>query len=345
MTIARYWSRDWTPIFIVIALSVTSPLRCRTTIIVLGRPAFMKSTTDYSFIDLAKLGRTHWRTTLLTVMLIASISILGTLGVLMLSGWSLYSSHFRITDLGKTLVHAGSDPVVCVFGFLIACKWILHRPFRSLISADLNFSFRRCLFGAAVFLPANLIALAAMALYASIRDGAWIIPFGHFRQPNGSQIFAACIAVVGIPFLAFAEELLFRGWLTQTLRQYVRPPLAVVAIVAMAFAAYHTQYDFHMKVLLFFASFGFSALSLRDQRLELAIGAHTMLNISVALNMLFFTGLPHIQTSVQATTFDWVSLVVLKGVLPFALMYWFLQKTDGWFVPNRETRVVDAQQV
>jgi hypothetical protein len=58
-------------------------------------------------------------------------------------------------------------------------------------------------------------------------------------------------------------------------------------------------------------------------RFELAIGAHSMMNICVVLQILLFTGpLPHVQTSATVTTFDWLFLVILKGALPFALMCW-----------------------
>lgn len=299
-------------------------------------------TKTYFFIDLAELGRTEWWAPVLTLLVIAFISILSTLSVLIFTGWSVYFTHFNAAAQAKGLLTSGGT-FVGVLGFWFACKFVLRRPFRSLISVDLRFSVRRCLFGAALFLPVNLMALAAITLYASARYGAWIIPFGHLRLPDGGQIFAAAAAIVAFPFLAFSEELFFRGWLTQTLRQYLRLRLVVVAIVALAFAAYHTQYDFHTKAMLFAASLGLSALSLRDQRLELAVGAHTMLNICVALEMLFFTGTWHTQTSAPVMTFDWVFLVVLKGTLPFALMYWFLQETNGWFASKRATEVADVQ--
>ena len=135
-----------------------------------------------------------------------------------------------------------------------------------------------------------------------------------------------------IPFAAFAEELFFRAWLTQTIGHYLRSTITVVTLVAMLFAVSHTQYDLRIKTAIFVNSLGFSALSLRDQRLELAIGAHLMTNVCVALQLLFFTApLPHAQ--IPATSLDFWSLVILKGVLPFALMYGLLQKTKGWFAP------------
>ncbi|NPT40506.1 CPBP family intramembrane metalloprotease [Paraburkholderia sp. 1N] len=295
-------------------------------------------TKSYSFIDLAKLGRTEWWIPVLTLLVIALISILSTLTVLAFTGWSVYFTHFNAAAQMKGLLTSGGT-LVGALGFWVSCKYFMRRPFRSLISVDLTFSVRRCLSGAALFLPVNLIALTAMTLYASARYGAWMIPFGHLRLPTSGQIFAAAAAIIAIPFFAFSEELFFRGWLTQTLRQYVRFRLVVVTIVALAFAVYHTQYDFHMKAMLFMSSFGLSALSLRDQRLELAVGAHAMLNICVSLEMLFFSGGWHTQTSAPVTTFDWFALAAIKSGLPFALMYWVLTKTNGWFAQNLQPKL------
>lgn len=299
-----------------------------------------------AFIDLARMGRTDWRAAVLTVALIAFLSVISNLPVLLFTGGSLYFRNYPIANAVKDIAHAATNPIVSIFAFWLACRKILRRPFRSLISIDRTFSFRRCLLGAALYLPVNVIGLAAMSLYASMRYGAWTVPFHHFEWPHGSGIIAAVLAIIGIPFLAFGEELYFRGWLTQTLGQYIRVPVVVVAIVAVAFAAYHTQYDLRGKMLMVISSLGFSALSLRDQRLEFSIGAHSMLNTCVVLQTLFLTGpMPHFQTSATVTTFDWFVFTLLKGALPLALMYWFLQKTKGWFTPvdTRVTSIVDAQ--
>lgn len=129
-------------------------------------------------------------------------------------------------------------------------------------------------------------------------------------------------------------------------------PLIVVAIVAALFAIYHTHYDWPIKTTLFFCSLGFSALSLRDQRLELSIGAHTMMNIcAMMLPILFSHAQQHAQISTSGFVnnpvliADAVVFAMLKGVLPFALMYWFLKKTNGWFVSKEAASAIDAQRV
>jgi hypothetical protein len=161
-------------------------------------------------------------------------------------------------------------------------------------------------------------------------------------------LVVSLLTIITIPFQAFSEELFFRGWLTQTLRQYVRLPVAVVVIVAVVFAAYHRQYNFHGKMEIFAGSIGYSVLSLRDQRLELSTGAHTMLNICVALQslffpVLFFTHVAPVSSRITFGPLDWFVLAAIKGALPFALMYWSMQKMNGWCTPSLARKVSDVQ--
>lgn len=317
----------------------------------------MKTRDDIAraFIDLAKLGQTDWRSTASTITLSAFVSIVGTLAVLMFSGWALYFRNFDAARAAISL-YTNAASTTGITAFWLASKFILRRPYLSLISTELRFRLRRCLFGAVLYLPAFVIAAVAMSVYTSIRVGAWTAPFGHFQPPSDIFSFGRIIGMLaawtGILVLAFAEELFFRGWLMQTLGQYVRSPLIVVAIAAALFAVYHTQYDWPIKTTLFFCSLGFSALSLRDQRLELSIGAHTMMNICAMTIPILFTRTQS-DTHVSATGFvsnpvlivDVLVFAVLKGVLPFALMYWFLEKTKGWFAPNRTLSAVEIQRV
>ncbi|HHX4056737.1 CPBP family intramembrane glutamic endopeptidase [Streptomyces noursei] len=317
----------------------------------------MKTKDDITraFIDLAKLGRTDWRATASTILLSALVSIIGTLGILMFSGWTLYFKNFDAARAAISL-YTNTASTTGIIGFWLACKIVLRRPYLSLISVDLRFKLRRCLFGAVLYLPAFVISAAVMSIYTSIRIGTWTLPFGHLQLlqeiPGFGRILGMLAAWFGILVLAFAEELFFRGWLTQTLGQYVRSPLIVVAIVAALFAIYHTQYDWPIKTTLFFCSLGFSALSLRDQRLELSIGAHTMMNIcAMMLPILFTHAQPHAHISTPGFVnnpgliADAVVFAILKGVLPFALMYWLLKKTNGWFVSKEAASAVGAQRV
>jgi uncharacterized protein len=288
-----------------------------------------ESNSSRAFIDLAKMGRTDWRSVVLTILLVWFLCIpMGLIAVFQ----QIFFAHrlVHVPDGVKTTVFHVVNAGAFIFSLRLICKKILRRPFRSLISTDLTFDIRRCLLGAALCLPANAVSLVAFALFFWMQVGTPL--FRHFEWPHHDQIVASMGALVVIPFLAFVEELIFRAWLTQTLGQYIRSTMLIVASVAIVFAAAHTQYDLLGKVQIMVDSVGLSALSLRDRRLELAIGVHSMMNVCAALQALVFTGvLPHVQSPV--TALDSWSIVILRGVLPYALMYWLVHKTAGWFAP------------
>jgi uncharacterized protein len=291
-----------------------------------------EGTSPRAFIDLAKIGRTGWRRDVLTFLLIQLITVALTLAHLVI--WTSFPEHrlLRFASPDEFWIAAVVEHAAELFGLWLACRKILRRPFRSLISVDMTFIVRRCLLGAALYLVANLISIVAISLLLSARTGAWVIPFPHINwlHPNG-RISTLAASLIAMPFIAFVEELYFRAWLTQTLGRYIHPAIVVVVLVAMLFAHDHTQYGIAGKTLIAVSSLGFSALSLRDRRLELAIGAHAMMNIRATF-LLFFAGpvsLAHISTDP-----DGYVLILIEGGLPLALMYWFLQKTNGWFIPT-----------
>jgi membrane protease YdiL (CAAX protease family) len=292
----------------------------------------MKAESNFSraFIDLAKMGRTDWRSGALAILLVIFLGIPVNLTAAFLQ---IFFAHrlVHIPDAVKTTAFHVTVAIAFIFGLRLICRKILRRPFRSLISIDMTFDIRRCLLGAALCLPANAVSLVAFSLFFSIQVGAPL--FRHFEWPHNDQIVASMGMLIVIPLLAFVEELFFRAWLTQTLGQYIRSTITVVALVAVVFAAFHTQYDLSGKMQVMVDSIGLSALSLRDRRLELAIGAHSMMNVCAMLQALFFSGaLPHVQSPV--TTLDLWSIVILRGVIPYALMYGLVQKTRAWFAPT-----------
>ncbi|MFM0286492.1 CPBP family intramembrane glutamic endopeptidase [Paraburkholderia megapolitana] len=287
-----------------------------------------------AFIDLAEAGRTNWQSVVLTCLLVQFVVLLFSVTGAIAVAPSVPSGHrpFLISDTDKTVVFPLVEATGYIFGLWLACKKILRRPFRSLVSTDMTFDARRFLCGAVLYFAANVISFVVISIFTSLRCGVWVAIPGHFEWPHDhGLIVRSMVRLLIIPILAFAEELWFRAWLTQTLGHYIRSTIIVVVLVGLFFAHAHSQYDLRLKTLIFANSLGFSALSLRDQRLELAFGAHSMMNVCATLTALFFTG-PLPQGHIPETWFDFAALVIFKGVLPFLLMYGLLQKTTGWFV-------------
>lgn len=314
----------------------------------------LKNDFAYAFIDLARLGRTDSRAFVLTILILACLSAVGTFAALLLpipgmqAYRSLYFHHFSVgLGIQNVLTDAGNP--IGILGFWLACKLVLRRPFGSLISIDLSFSVKRFLFGAALFLVGYIVSVGVMWLYAGARFDIWTSPIGHFHMQIGQNVspilgaLSGLAFLVGVSFFAFAEELYMRGWLTQMLGQYIRLPIVVALLIAVSFALLHVQYKWPVKAVMFFSSLGFSALTLRDRRLELAVGAHAMGNVWVGLVPMLFTGQQNSDFPISIP--DAVVFAMIKGALPLSLMYLFLQRTSGWFRVDAAAEVADVHRV
>jgi len=310
----------------------------------------MKTKNDFAraFIELARLGRTDWRALALTVVILGFVGVVANLGALILpipgmqAFRDLYFLHFSFNLAIQNLLTTAGGPVG-VLGFWIVCRFVLRRPFASLISVDLRFSVKRFSLGAGLYFAVYAISLVVMYIYAGLRFDIWSSPIGHFEfnlELRGNpilEILAAIFLMLGVSFFAFGEELYIRGWLTQTLGQYIRVPFVVVLIVAGSFALLHAQYTWHVKFEMFFTGLGFSVLSLRDRRLELAIGAHSMTNVLGNLKGIIYTGPQHADFHISFP--DYIVFDLIKTAPPVALMYFVLQVTNGWFVLDNEVAI------
>ena len=237
----------------------------------------------WRFIDLAALGsntaRSYAFTLLRTIALsalfmaaaIAAVYAAVALGLLALPGVTaaLFAAAFA------TVIVAGA-----------ALAWGVarshRRPWLSLISPDLTLDLRRIAIGAGV----------EGALLASFVVAAYLLFGGRPAAAPGAApltLTAAAIAIVLTPFQAASEEMLFRGYLTQGLGRLVRSRVAIATIVGVMFAAAHfNAYGPLTMPYLFVLSLTYSLVSLRDERLELTIGAHSATNwLAMALAYAF----------------------------------------------------------
>jgi membrane protease YdiL (CAAX protease family) len=242
----------------------------------------------YAFIDLARLGRTDWWS--------------GVKAFLRLLGWQILvgipigiAAAFRADWING---HRGE---VLLLAFLTIGWWMgvrgavtkTHgRPLLSLVAPDLRFDLRRAFLGAALWVAVEFVIVAALLLAQAAFDLEGLMKFfARFAWPDRAALLAVLISIAIFPFQAASEELVFRGWLTQTLGQAFRRRWLVVLIVATVFALAHgvERGVFAVAFYLVF-SIGLSALSLGDRRLELAMGAHAANNIFVVSLGLFAAG-------------------------------------------------------
>ena len=144
----------------------------------------------------------------------------------------------------------------------------------------------------------------------------------EFSTPQrGAFLVAGLLSIALFPLQAACEELAFRGWLTQTLGQVLRRRWLLVLVIALLFALAHAPYagPFVFPVYIIM-SVGLSALTLLDQRVELAIGAHAANNIFVVIVSLFLSDpLQHHALFLAGGPVPWWA--VPEAAVQFALVY------------------------
>jgi uncharacterized protein len=224
----------------------------------------------WAFIDLAARGRnTAWSyaSTLIAVVL-APILFLALAFAAILFG---AARHVVTEATAPVLVLTAAFISVIIAGAALAWRVARghRRPWLSLISGDLTLDWRRLAIGAGVE-GALLLLFLGLTRVLTGRPAA---------AGPGMGLPALLLVLALVPFQAASEEMLFRGYLTQALGRVLRRRGIIAAIVGIVFATLHLgAYGPLTMPYLFGLSILYSIVSLRDERLELTIGAHTATN-------------------------------------------------------------------
>ncbi len=227
-----------------------------------------------TYLSLVERGRNSvWRTLAGIVVITAVWLVLGIALYVLLAGYA------RASPIGP-FVLANLGIVVMLIGLALVMKVLHRRPLLTLITPA-SFDWKRAWQGFAVF-----VILAAIGFVIEVL----IYPERYTLTGTleGTAIFAVA-AIVLTPLQAATEELVFRGYLMQSLRSFTRSPLLIIVISSVLFMIPHlwnpevvqggaliiSQY---VLIAVFFA-----VVTLRDGRLELAIGAHAANNIFLSI--------------------------------------------------------------
>jgi CAAX protease family protein len=246
-----------------------------------------------SFIDLARQGKNDWWRYVLSLLLILSgwigLSICSAIALLL--GVSFDNNPAtKIDPVANQVI--GVDPaiifVVLMIGaaalfvlVLVATRFIHHRAVRSLITPYGRVDWKRYGVGFAFFM---LLCAAASLAEALIFPGRYQLTF----RPTAFFIFLP-LALVLVPIQAAGEELLFRGYMMQGLGLVIRRQYVVAFISSFIFMLLHlfnpeASVDIILMPLYYFGvGYLFALVTLTDNRLELAMGAHAAGNIFTTL--------------------------------------------------------------
>jgi len=168
-----------------------------------------------------------------------------------------------------------------ILATVLAVRFIHDRPLRTLIAGASHIRWRRAFAGAGLWsVLAALIAFAESMLY----PGRYVLTF----QPVTLAVYAV-VALILLPIQTSAEELFFRGYLLQWMGLRLKNKWILAFINGVLFFLPHAinpeMTTNAVLVGLGYFAFGFflALITLQDNGLELALGAHAANNLFTAL--------------------------------------------------------------
>jgi uncharacterized protein len=168
------------------------------------------------------------------------------------------------------------------FGIIMALLWLgvtkLHgRGFLSLVNGESSLQFQRLFWGFSIWGLQNLF-FTGLDILAHPKDYQFTFEPSHWFLLLG-------LGVLLVPIQTSIEEFLYRGYLMQGLSLISKHPLVLIVFTSVAFAIPHLgnpemERGFVWGALSYFAwGVFFALITLKDQGLELALGAHAANNL------------------------------------------------------------------
>lgn len=282
------------------------------------------------YLDLALHGKNDWWRYVLAVVLILFMwQILGALPSAALIIWEMVDRGFQagistgnLPDMDTT---AGFIALMLAFvffmiGIFLTTRFIHRRPFRTLITPARSIAWGRLFQGFGFwFILAALMSVVEALLFPG--RYVWSLDMQRFLP----FLF---LALVFIPIQTSAEELFFRGYILQGIGLRMRNIWILSSISGLLFGLPHLlnpEAAVNLPLLgIYYFAFGFclAYITLRDGKLELALGAHAANNLfSVLFANTTISALPSpslFTISVLDAVFS-----VPAGLIGLAIFIWF----------------------
>lgn len=228
------------------------------------------------YLDLARQGRNAWWRYALGAFTIAFFwLVLGYAPYLLLVG-----AGFRDQLLEYLAVNFSI--IMMLAGLVLTVKLIHRRPLLSLVTPEARVVGRRVWRGALVW---AVIAAVIVVIEHLLFPDRYYLSFDVERF----FVFLAVVLVL-TPIQTTAEELVFRGYVMQGIGLLTRRPALIAVASSLVFTVPHLlNPEVHQHGVVIMAANYFvigmllATITLRDGRLELAIGLHAVNNVFLAL--------------------------------------------------------------
>lgn len=278
------------------------------------------------FIDLPKLGKNEWWRYVLSLALIVTFP----LGVAIIA--VEVSSVLGSQSLGRAEgLSMAQDPIISfvelsgfdaalIIGILLAVRIIHNRRFLTVITPNLSVDWKKI--GKSFGLFFGLVALSTLVDYF-LNPSTYQISL----NPERFWIFAPLAAIL-IPIQTTAEELLFRGYLLQSMALLTRNSAALVLVSGVLFMIPHlanpemTAGFWSMAFYYFLVGGILTVITLRSNSLEMAIGIHAAINLFAALIVNYANSALETESIFYCTQIEPIFTVV--SFLVIALVFYLL---------------------
>ena len=292
---------------------------------------------ETNFLDLARRGKNEWWRYALSTILILFFWIGGSIpliGLLIAGDWLGGVSSLSVDPNTGQIVGAAPLLLVTILllsflpllvGLLLVVRFIHQRPVTSLITPFARIDWKRMAVG---FLAFGVLVGLACLVESLLYPGRYRFSF----DPLEMLKFIPVVLIL-VPLQAATEELLIRGYIMQGLGLLTRRAWFPVAVSSLVFMLLHfSNPEAQVDTLISLGGYLAVALllalvTLKDNRLELAIGMHIANNVFVLVVNNAVSALPVPSVFTVATLdagYNLVSTIVV-GVIFYAGLHYFLR--------------------
>lgn len=240
------------------------------------------------YLNAVRLGKNAWWRYLLGFLLIIFFwLVLGSIPLLMWLAADQLTDNLLAVPTGEDqfLQYVVFSLSFCflALGLYLVITVIHQRRFRSLIRPDASVSRRRIVQGGGLWL---LLIVVTYLVEAAIAPSHF-----DFTVDWQKWLLFLPLVLVFTPIQTTAEELLFRGYMLQSLSLVIRNRWLLIGISSLIFGILHlgnpevTVTNSFIWLALTYIAFGvfLAVVTLRDNSLELAIGCHAANNLFLAI--------------------------------------------------------------